>query len=202
MFLPGQLVRWLRKPLDAKPHCIYAVVEAVEAERVVVRFVGPDGDYWRRADPKRLFIIPDGVEVDEMKVSALFPSKFVKAADLNGKTPTLTIKEVKTERLGHGNDAENKPVLYFKNATKGLVLNRTNAVAIANLYGDEMDDWGGERITLYATTIRAFGKLQDVIRIKEEIPAQPKPVTQSTEPEEASELDDAEDVVDHEDADQ
>jgi len=202
MFLPGQLVRWLRKPLDAKSHCIYAVVEAVEAERVIVRFAGPDGDYWRRADPKRLFVIPDGVEVDEMKISKLFPSKFVKATDLNGKTPTLTMLKVKEEKMGHGNDAEIKPVLYFKNATKGLVLNRTNGVAIANLYGDETDGWEGKRITLYATTIRAFGKLQDVIRIKEEIPAQPKPVTQSTEPEEASELDDAEDVVDHEDADQ
>src|SRR4026209_2145377 len=83
-----------------------------------------------------------------MKISQLFPSKYVKAADLNGKTVTLTIAKLVVEELGHSAEKEKKPVLYFQKATKGLVLNRTNAMTIAGLYGDEADDWPGKRISI------------------------------------------------------
>lgn len=128
-----------------------------------------------------------------MKMSKLFPSKYVKAADLGGKHVTLTIEKLIVEELGHGAEKENKPVLYFHKATKGLILNRTNAMAVAALYGDESDHWTGKRITIYATRIRAFGAMQDVIRVKNEIPAQPVPAAQ---PEERAEIDDDEDVAD------
>lgn len=128
-----------------------------------------------------------------MKISKLFPSKYVKAADLGGKHVTLTIEKLVVEELGHGAEKENKPVLYFHKATKGLILNRTNAMAVAALYGDESDHWTGKRITIYATRIRAFGAMQDVIRVKNEIPAQPVPAAQ---PEERAEIDDDEDVAD------
>lgn len=131
-----------------------------------------------------------------MKVSKLFPNKYVKAAELNGKTVTLTIARLTVEEMGHGNEKEQKPVLHFNKATKGLVLNRTNAMTIAGLYGDETDDWVGKRINIYPTRIRAFGAMQDTIRVREEIPAEPKPQSPSHEVEEASEIDDAEDVTD------
>lgn len=131
-----------------------------------------------------------------MKISQLFPSKYVKAADLNGKTVTLTIAKLVVEELGHGAEKERKPVLYFQKATKGLVLNRTNAMTIAGLYGDESDDWEGKRISIYPTRIRAFGSMQDTIRVREEIPAQPRPQAQATHVEEAAEIDDVEDVTD------
>jgi len=131
-----------------------------------------------------------------MKISQLFPSKYVKAADLNGKTVTLTIAKLVVEELGHGAEKERKPVLYFQKATKGLVLNRTNAMTIAGLYGDESDDWEGKRISIYPTRIRAFGSMQDTIRVREEIPAQPRPQAQTTHVEEAAEIDDVEDVTD------
>jgi hypothetical protein len=133
-----------------------------------------------------------------MKISQLFPSKYVKAADLNGKTVTLTIAKLVVEELGHGTERERKPVLYFQKATKGLVLNRTNAMTIAGLYGDESDEWTGKRISIYPTRIRAFGAMQDTIRVREEIPAQPRPLAVATPIEEAAEIDDAEDVTDME----
>jgi hypothetical protein len=131
-----------------------------------------------------------------MKISQLFPSKFVKAADLNGKTITLTIAKLVVEELGHGNEKERKPVLYFQKATKGLVLNRTNAMTIASLYGDESDDWPGKRISIYPTRVRAFGSMQDTIRVREEIPAEPKPQAHAVQVEDAAEIDDVEDVTD------
>jgi hypothetical protein len=135
-----------------------------------------------------------------MKISDLFPSKYVKAADLNGKPFTLAIKKLVIEEMGHGTEKEKKPVLYFSNAAKGLVLNRTNAMIIANLYGDESDGWVGKRVTIYPTQVRAFGQMQDCIRVREEIPAQPKPQQQTQQVEESA-IDDMEDVVDHADED-
>jgi hypothetical protein len=132
-----------------------------------------------------------------MKLNILFPSKYVKAADLNGKTVTLTIARLVVEKLGHGAEEEKKPVLYFEKATKGLVLNRTNAMIIGALYGEETDDWTGKRISIYPTKVRAFGSMQDAIRVREEIPAQPKPVAQAQRTEEPTPMDDDEDVVDY-----
>jgi len=131
-----------------------------------------------------------------MKISQLFPSKYVKASDLNGKTVTLTIAKLVVEELGHGAEKERKPVLYFQKATKGLVLNRTNAMTIAGLYGDESDEWAGKRISIYPTRIRAFGSMQDTIRVREEIPAQPQAPLHVLQVEEAAEIDDVEDVTD------
>ena len=131
-----------------------------------------------------------------MKISQLVPSKYVKAADLNGKTVTLIIAKLVLEELGHGAEKERKAVLYFQKATKGLVLNRTNAMTIASLYGDESDEWAGKRISIYPTRIRAFGAMQDTIRVREEIPAQPRPQSANLAVEEAAEIDDAEDVTD------
>jgi hypothetical protein len=131
-----------------------------------------------------------------LKISQLFPSKYVKACDLNGKTVTLTIAKLVIEELGHGAEKERKPVLYFQKATKGFVLNRTNAMTIAGLYGDESDDWLGKRISIYPTRIRAFGAMQDTIRVREEIPAQPKSLAHGVQIEDASEIDDVEDVTD------
>lgn len=130
-----------------------------------------------------------------MKVSQLFPSKYVKAADLNGKTVTLTIAKLVMEELGHGPEKERKPVLYFQKATKGLVLNRTNAMTIAGLYGDESDHWEGKRISIYPTRIRAFGAMQDTIRVREEVPAPAKPIP-PPQGEERTTIDDDEDVAD------
>lgn len=192
MFAPGQLVRWLLRRRDAPPVGVYAIVEAVAANAVSIRLQNGDR---HTVPPKQLFILPKEIA---MKISQLFPSKYVKAADLNGKTVTLTIEKLVVEELGHGSEKERKPVLYFAKATKGLVLNRTNAMTIAGLYGDESDEWKGKRVSIYPTRIRAFGAMQDTIRIREEIPAQPKPQAQATQEEEVSEIDDVEDMIDPE----
>jgi hypothetical protein len=131
-----------------------------------------------------------------MNVQDIFPSKYVKASDLNGRTVTLTITKAVLEKLGHGAEQETKLVLYFAKATKGFVTNRTNAMIVAAMYGNETNDWIGKRITIYPTRVKAFGTVQDAIRVREEIPAQPKPVAQAAQVEESSELDDVEDVTD------
>jgi hypothetical protein len=137
-----------------------------------------------------------------MKISEVFPSKYLTAADLNGKPYTLTIKIVTLEEMiTHENKKTNKPVCWFVGAQKGFVMNVTNAHIIVALYGDDTDLWAGKRITIYPTKVKAFGSYQDAIRVREEVPAQPRPVAQAAQVEEQSGLDDDGDIADFDGAD-
>lgn len=132
-----------------------------------------------------------------MNVYDLFPTRFVAAADLNGKQFTLTIRSVTLEDMqSHDQKTVTKPCLWFTNATKGMVLNKTNTMIIADLYGPETDAWAGKKITIYATKVRAFGKLEEAVRVREEVPPEPKPTANAAQVEEPSGLDDDEDGLD------
>jgi hypothetical protein len=106
-----------------------------------------------------------------MKIGAAFPSKYIKAADLGGKEFTLQIATVKIEDVGGQNNEEDRPVLYFVGRQKGVVLNRTNATAIAHRYGDDTDEWANKEVIIYPDTTMFQGKMVDCIRMR--VPAQP-----------------------------
>jgi hypothetical protein len=113
-----------------------------------------------------------------MKVSEAFPSKYLKAADLNGHQVEVTIREVRLEEVGTADDTQQRPVLYFKNKDKGLVLNKTNGIAIANELGDETDDWPGKTIILTCESVNFKGNFVDAIRVRI-----PKPQSSTVDPE-------------------
>ena len=97
-----------------------------------------------------------------MRVSDAFPSKFLKADDLKGQTAQLTIDHVEMDDVGD----DRKPIAYFQGAKKGLVLNVTNARAIAALAGDDMNAWGGMPIELFSTPVSYQGRMVDAIRVR------------------------------------
>lgn len=125
-----------------------------------------------------------------MNVSVLFPSKYVKAGDLGGRNITVEISHLTIEKIGAPPAIEDKPILYFRNAKKGMVLNRTNGMTIAALYGPETDNWTGHRITLFSTRVQAFGGVHEVIRIQPQVPPAPK----GGQPVEETHFADAEDM--------
>jgi hypothetical protein len=132
-----------------------------------------------------------------MDIRSQFPTRFISASDLNSKSFVLVIKEFALEEMqSHDNQKVVKPCLWFSNAGKGLVLNRTNSMIVANLYGFETDLWIGKRIEIYATRVKAFGQSVDAIRIREHIPAQPVPVAKAPQVEVVSALDEEEDFMD------
>jgi hypothetical protein len=49
-------------------------------------------------------------------------------------------------------------------------LKPVNARIIEGLYGDPSELWTGKAITLYATKVKAFGKVHDVVRVRERKP--------------------------------
>lgn len=100
-----------------------------------------------------------------MKKSDIFPSNYVKAADIEGREVNVVIRECKIEELG----TDRKLVIYFQNADKGLVCNVTNYDRIAYMYGDDTDRWGGKEIVLYTELATFQGKTGPAIRVKQPI---------------------------------
>jgi hypothetical protein len=98
----------------------------------------------------------------------VFPSKYLKAADLKGKAHIVTIESAVYEALkGLDGKENNKIVLYFKNTEKALPLNATNFDAVCDATGClDTDDWPGQRIELYPTRTTMGGKAVDCIRIR------------------------------------
>jgi hypothetical protein len=106
-----------------------------------------------------------------MKIGAAFPSKYIKAGDLAGKEHTLTIANVRIEDVGTSDSPEDKLVLYFAGRTKGCVLNKTNATAIAHRYGEETDEWVNKPVIVYPDRTMFGGQMVDCIRMRAPVPA-------------------------------
>jgi hypothetical protein len=110
----------------------------------------------------------------DLTYSSLFPAKFLKATDIPEEGDlVLTIARLDIEEIGP--DKEEKPVLYFSETDKGLVLNRTNAGTIADLYGPRITDGIGKRIALFTSEVTYSGKTLLGIRVRVRPPQARKP---------------------------
>jgi hypothetical protein len=129
------------------------------------------------------------------KKSEIFKGgKYLKAADLQGKPITLTIERAPIEAMKSrdGGEEENKIVLYFVGAKKGLVLNATNFDSCVEICdADDSDQWIGCKIELYPTTAQLKNQTVAAIRVRwptqRELPKQKPP---ATEPPPANGMDD------------
>ena len=110
-------------------------------------------------------------------IDALFPSKFLKAADFP-QPRVLKIQELKVEPVGQ--QKEVKPVLYFLGELKAMVLNKTNSRTIARDYGKDYSRWTNKPIEIFSTMVEFQGEMRDALRIR--IPEGP-----TSEPESAPE---------------
>ncbi len=101
-----------------------------------------------------------------MRTSDLFPSKYVKASDLEDGPKTVVMRELVVEEIGQGKQREPKGVLYFHSRNKGLVLNATNCRTIEDAYGTESDNWPGKSIELFSTETDFQGKRVPCVRVR------------------------------------
>ena len=102
-----------------------------------------------------------------MHVDLLFPSKYLKAADLQGKHVTVTIERINPReslQMTKGRK-EKKPVVYLKGKEKAWVLNKTNAKAIAKAWGTEINNWVGKQVVIMPTTTEFGGDTVDCLRV-------------------------------------
>ena len=91
-----------------------------------------------------------------MNINQAFPSKWLSATDLGQAKPVVVISGVTSEAINQNEPP--KLVIHFQGKQKGMVLNKTNAMNIAAMYGPETDSWTGKAITLYTTFVDFQGK--------------------------------------------
>lgn len=86
-----------------------------------------------------------------MNIDDVYPTRFLKASDLGSEAKRLTIASTALELMP---DGQKKLCLWFSNAQKALVCNKTNSQVIAKAYGKETDGLIGKRIELFALTVQ------------------------------------------------
>jgi hypothetical protein len=98
-----------------------------------------------------------------MDVDQLFPSRFFRCVDLNGKPRRVTISTIKREDVG----GEQKVLISFADESKILICNKTNARSISKALGStETRSWIGKDIILVPTEVDFRGEIVDAIRVR------------------------------------
>ena len=81
----------------------------------------------------------------------IYGSKHFSNPDLNGGQLRVKIIKVAVADLHDKDGMPNKKlVTYFEGYEKGLVLNETNALRLAEAYGKDPSKWIGQHIDLYS----------------------------------------------------
>lgn len=125
-----------------------------------------------------------------MKVTDYYGSSWLSHEDLDedGKVHVVTIKECYEEEFKNDDDDDDdkkkrpqiKIAIEFEEFDQPLLLNKTNATTIAGLYGNDTDDWIGQRIGIYATEVNFGKKMVGAIRVKTRAPKPPEKPKRST----------------------
>lgn len=102
-----------------------------------------------------------------MKVSDMFPSKYLRGCDLSGPV-TVTIAGIRAERLYRPGKGEVEAwVLFCEKASKGVVLSKTLADQIAAaLESEDTDNWPGKPVVLYPESITVAGRRVLAVRAR------------------------------------
>ena len=102
-------------------------------------------------------------------ITETYPSKWIKAADLQGRAATVTITAAPAEKVGD----DIKIILAFTGKEKRLPLNKTNASILASIFGDNSDLSVGKQIVLMPSKTSFGGKVKDTITIQQYVPVAP-----------------------------
>lgn len=78
-----------------------------------------------------------------------YQSPWLAPADLQGRAPRLTIEAATLEEVRNQKGGQDKKIaVAFKGARKKLLLNKTNARALAAAYGNNTEGWIGKGVVL------------------------------------------------------
>lgn len=110
---------------------------------------------------------------EKVDYRSLYDRDYLGHFDLpEGRDVTVSISAVKGGELtAQGGRKSRKPIIFFEGKEKGLIINKTNGKAIANMYGPIIADWVGKRVTLYKAQTQMGGDTVDCIRIRPSVPS-------------------------------
>lgn len=85
-----------------------------------------------------------------MKVSELVGGRYLAAKEMIGQRILATISGCMIEQFENRQTGanEDKPVLYFSDMEQAAVVNKSNLKLLAAAFGDETDDWAGQRVEI------------------------------------------------------
>lgn len=104
-----------------------------------------------------------------MKLTEMFPSNLLKAQDVTdaGGEMELTIFDVEIKEFdGDGGAKESKPIVVFVEDNKRMVLNKTNANRLAEMFGNDTDGWLKKKVILHVEQTDFQGKTVPSVRVK------------------------------------
>ena len=107
-------------------------------------------------------------------INEVFGGSFLKADDLKGASPRVTISSVEVKDFDDGK----KIIVHFQGKEKCLVVNKTNASILAeNIGSTDTDDWVGHTVQLCVKKVEFQGKLVPAIRVvlNDAAPVAPSP---------------------------
>ena len=98
-----------------------------------------------------------------MNIHDAFPSKYMNGKNTKNGT-SLTIKDVREELVGKDNVA--RQVIRWSDADHlPLILNKVNAMQLADMFGEETDTWRGCKVKLNVEKVGYMGEVHDAVRI-------------------------------------
>ena len=81
----------------------------------------------------------------------LYPGRFLKAGNFHGKQVTLTIAGVHVETLEGEKGKQDKAIVSFEKTPRQLVLCKLNGTCIKGMFGGNVLNWKGKRVTFFPT---------------------------------------------------
>jgi hypothetical protein len=104
---------------------------------------------------------------------SMFDNKYLGSWDLpEGRDCSVVIERVEAGVLtSQGGRSDKKPIVFFEGKSKGMALNKTNAKAVAGMYGNDTRKWAGKPIAIYVTQTSSPEGVVPCIRVR---PTPPK----------------------------
>lgn len=109
-----------------------------------------------------------------MNRSHAFPSKYLSKTDVEGGPVLAVVGSVMGEDIKGEHGDDHKPVCYFTNLEKGLILNGINWDTIQDIatkngvaMPEDSDNWTGQKVVLYFDpTVRFGSKVTGGLRVR------------------------------------
>ena len=79
----------------------------------------------------------------------LYPGRFLKAGNFDGRKVTLTVERCDLEELEGDDGKKTKAIIHIRETTRALVACKTNGICIREMFGPVLADWTGKRVTLF-----------------------------------------------------